>query len=30
MTKAGNVLVAVRINYVDEFMLLDDFKVPEE
>lgn len=26
----GATLVAVRINYTDEFVLLDDFKVPEE
>lgn len=30
MVKAGSTLVAVCIHYVDEFILLDDFKVPEE
>lgn len=28
--KGGATLVAVRIHYVDEFILLDDFKIPEE
>lgn len=30
MVKAGSTLVAVCIHYVDEFILLDDFKVSEE